>query len=264
MNTLRVGFCLRMESLADRQRVGELKRVDILVLPELADGGYAALKSGVPSHTPRDDYFAAFSNLTRQYDLCCVAGSSSVASPSGRRSNSSFVFRRGRLVHRYDKIHLFKPTGDPTFFSPGKTVGTFGVTLKGHRIRAGVAICYDLRFPELIRAMAADGMQMLIVPARWPRVRDEAWQTLLKARAIENQVFVLGCNAKGGEGGFSYAFDPTGRMIFTNRGRKARDMEFFTIDLDSLAAARRFHDNLRDAVLLHQTTFPRTVTRRPA
>jgi predicted amidohydrolase len=106
-------------------------------------------------------------------------------------------------------------------------------------------------------------MQILFVPARWPMLRDEAWQTLLKARAIENQIFVLGCNALGVEGGFSYAYDPSGRMIFSNRGRKAHDLETFIIDLDGLASARRLHDNLREAVLLQATSFPRRVTPRP-
>ncbi len=263
MNTLRAGFCFRVESLVDRKRVGGLKRVDLLVLPELADGGYAALRSGGSFHTQTDHYFTAFANLSRQHNLCCIAGSSCIASTSGRRTNSSLVYHRGHLVHRYDKVHLFKPTGDHQLFSPGENVGTFDVTLQGRRVRAGVVICYDLRFPELIRAMAKQGMQLLIVPARWPKVRDEAWKTLLKARAIENQIFVLGCNARGNEGGFSYAFDPFGRKVFSNRGRKARDIEFFTFDLDSLAAARHLHDNLREAVFLRQTAFPLQVTRRP-
>jgi omega-amidase len=264
MKTLRAGFCFRVESLADRNRAGELKRADLLVLPELADGGYAALAGGAPPHTTRDNYYLAFADLTRQHGLCCIAGSSCVASPSGRRTNSSLVYHRGRLVHRYDKVHLFRPTGDDRYFSPGKSYGTFTVNLEGHRIRAGVVICYDLRFPELVRAMARDGMEILIVPARWPKVRDEAWQTLLKARAMENQIFVLGCNAKGDEGGFSYAFDPTGGMIFSNRGQRAKDFGFFTIDLGTLAKARRLHDNIRDAVLLRQTSFPPKITSRPA
>lgn len=264
MNILRAGFCFRTELLAEPRRVGRLKQLDLLVLPELADGGYAALAGGVSPHSPPDQYFTAIADLTRQHDLCCIAGSSFVAGPSGRRTNSSLVYHRGRLVHRYDKVHLFKPTGDTKYFSPGKAYGTFAVTLRGHRVRAGVVICYDLRFPELIRAMAREGMQLLLVPARWPKVRDEAWQTLLKARAIENQIFVLGCNALGSEGGFSYAFDPTGRMIFTNRGRKARDFESFTLDLGSLARARRLHNNLREALLLQQTSFPRKITPRRA
>jgi omega-amidase len=264
MNTLQVGYCFRVESLADPRRVPDLKGLDILVLPELADGGYAALAGGVSPHTPEDSYFTFFARLTRQYALCCVAGSACVAAPSGRQTNSSLVFHRGRKVHRYDKVHLFKPTGDDKLFSPGRSFAPFGITLQRQRIRAGVVICYDLRFPELIRAMAREGMHMLIVPARWPRARDEAWQALLKARAIENQVFVLGCNATGGEGGYSYGFDPLGRMIYSNQGRKANDIETFTIDLRSLAAARRLHDNLREAVLLNKTTFPRRITPQPA
>ncbi|RPH38223.1 hypothetical protein EHM92_00565 [bacterium] len=263
MNRLKAGFCFRVDSLTDPRRARDMETLDLLVLPELADGGYAALAGGAPPHTQEDSYFSPFAKLSRQHNLCCIAGSTCVASRAGRRTNSSLVYHRGRLLHRYDKVHLFKPTGDHKFFSPGKSFGTFRVTLQGRHIRAGVVICYDLRFPELIRAMAREGMQILIVPARWPKIRDEAWQTLLKARAMENQIFVLGCNALGNEGGFSYAFDPSGRRIFSNRGRKARDLEVFTIDLDSLAAARRLHDNLREAVLLQGTSFPRRVTPRP-
>lgn len=264
MNTLKAGFCFRVESLADPQRGRDLERVDLLVLPELADGGYAALASGVSPHIPKDSYFSSFVELTRQRDLCCVAGSAFVAGPSGRRTNASLVYHRGRLVHRYDKVHLFRPTGDHKFFSPGRTYGTFTVTLRGRRIRVGVVICYDLRFPELVRAMAREGMEILVVPARWPKARDEAWKTFLRARAMENQLFVLGCNATGREGGFSYAFDPSGRLIFTTRGGKARDIEKFSIDLDSLASARGLHDNLREAVLLQKTSFPRRLTPRPS
>jgi omega-amidase len=264
MNTLRAGFCFRPESLMDRKREGELQRLDLLVLPELADGGYAALAGGASLHTQSDSYYARFAELTRQHDLCCVAGSSCLAGPSGRHTNTALVYHRGRLVHRYDKVHLFKPTGDHRFFSPGKGYGTFSVSLHRRRITMGVVICFDLRFPEIVRAMARSGMQILLVPARWPQVRDEAWQTLLKARAMENQIFVLGCNAKGNEGGYSYAFDPTGRMIFSTRKGKGENLATFTMDLNSLAEARRLHDNLREAVLLRQTTFPRKITPRPA
>jgi omega-amidase len=263
MTRLKAGFCYRVEALADARRAPDLKTLDLVVLPELADGGYASLAQGASPHTPGDSYFSRFAELTRQHALCCIAGSTCVAGRSGRRTNTSLAYHRGHVVHRYDKVHLFRPTGDHRFFSPGKLYGTFGLTLHGRRIRVGVVICYDLRFPELVRALAREGMQILIVPARWPVIRDDAWQTLLKARAMENQIFVLGCNAPGSEGGFSYGFDPAGRMIFSNRGRKARDFEPFTIDLDRLADARRLHDNLREAVLLRSTTFPRRVTPRP-
>jgi len=85
----------------------------------------------------------------------------------------------------------------------------------GSNIRAGVIICYDLRFPELTRMLALGGIQVLFIPARWPAIRNDAWQTLLKARAIENQIFVVGCNAPGKEGGLSYVFDPLGECLMT-------------------------------------------------
>ena len=153
-------------------------------------------------------------------------------------------------MHRYDKIHLFKPTLDHKYFSRGKAARTF--TLKGGsvRLKAGVIICYDLRFPELIRALALQGIQILFVPARWPKARDDAWQTLLKARAIENQIFVVGCNALGSEGGYSYAFDPLGTMIFSNRTKPRSKVGKFRIDLERLATAQRLHRSIRDAVLL--------------
>jgi len=262
MNRLKAGFCYSLASLDIQRNARQLEALDLLVLPELADGGYAALAGGATPHTQSDSYFSRFAELSLRHDLCCIAGSSYVAGRSGTRTNTSMVFHRGRLVHRYDKVHLFKPTGDNTYFSPGRSFGTFTVMLRGRRVRVGIVICYDLRFPELIRALAKEGMEILIVPARWPKVRDEAWQTLLKARATENQIFVLGCNALGSEGGFSYAFDPTGRMTFSSRGQKGRKIDDFTIDLDSLGTARHLHHNLREAILLHQTSFPRRINPR--
>jgi omega-amidase len=153
-------------------------------------------------------------------------------------------------VHRYDKMHLFKPAHDHAYFRAGKNAGTFTVSTTRGRVRAGVVICYDLRFPELIRAMASQAMEILFVPARWPRIRDDAWFTLLKARAIENQIFVVGCNARGVEGGYSYAFDPLGRMIFSNRHRSHQTLARFSLNLGRLKEARALHNNLRDAVLL--------------
>jgi predicted amidohydrolase len=94
-------------------------------------------------------------------------------------------------------------------------------------------------------------MKILFVPARWPRQRDEAWRSLLKARAIENQIFVVGCNANDGEGGYSYAFDPLGRMIFSNRGKRESRFLTFSLSLHRLTQARALHSNLREAVLLH-------------
>jgi predicted amidohydrolase len=172
------------------------------------------------------------------------------------------VYCRGRLIHRYDKIHLFRPSGDHRYFRPGTKIRTFRVALPGVRITCGIIICYDLRFPELVRAMAREGLEVLFVPARWPAVRDDAWRTLLKARAIENQVFVVGCNKFGEEGGWSYAFDPLGEMVFDSHAEPAVEAHLLVLDLGRIAEARRFHRNLNEAVVLRSLPRLRSVTSR--
>jgi omega-amidase len=249
MPSLRLGLC-HDDGLLTRDP-SALRRLDIVVFPELMDGGYAALYAGKTPHRPDDEWVGTLRLSSRRASSLIVAGSTCYRSASGRSTNTSLVFRRGRIVHRYDKIHLFKPCRDHRYFTPGTSVGTFLFTRPPIRVRMGVIICYDLRFPELIRMQASAGMQLLIVPARWPSARDDAWSTLLKARAIENQIFVVGCNAQGNEGGASYVFGPEGEMLFTNKGSKRpAAVETVTLDLRRLAAARRLHQNIRDAKYL--------------
>jgi predicted amidohydrolase len=185
-----------------------------------------------------------------------------LAAPRSQRTNTALVFERGNLIYRYDKIHLFRPAGDHRYFLPGKTIGTFRFGVGRKKVRAGLAICFDLRFPELVRAMAIRGMQILCVPSRWPEARDDAWQALLRARAIENQVFVLGCNAIGPEGGYSYAFDPMGNMLFSNRGYPESQLCTFNLDLHRLAGARRLYNAIREAIVLKQSRIPRVLAHR--
>ena len=177
-------------------------------------------------------------------------------------TNTSLVFRNGRCIHRYDKIHLFRPAGDTRYFRAGRDNAVFNVAAGKRRIRAGVILCYDLRFPELVRMLARAGMQVLFVPARWPVVRDDAWQTLLKARAIENQIFVVGCNARGSEGGFSYVFDPLGRMVLSTREEPAAPSQSVWLDFDLIREAHTGHRNLQDATFLKKTRFPSRFARR--
>jgi omega-amidase len=233
----------------------ELRGSDVVVFPELVDGGYAALARGAGRHRLGDGLLASFARLTRRGGLACVAGS--VLLQSGRGgTNTSCVFRGGRLIHRYDKIHLFRPTGDTRYFRPGRRIGTFPLPGSRQRLRAGVILCYDLRFPELVRAMALQGLDVLFVPARWPRKRDLAWRTLLRARAIENQIFVVGCNGPGAEGGYSYVFGPLGEELFSSRGKTRQPFWSVRLPVRRLEESRGLHNNLRDALLLRRMTIP--------
>ena len=247
---MNIGLGFDAAILSQRRSTRFLKGLDVLLFPELVDGGYAALALGAAPHRLRDAFLDSFRNTSRRFPLCCIAGSTCFETGSSLPTNTSLAFSGGRLVHRYDKIHLFKPTGDHQYFQRGKHARVFSLGHNTNRINAGVVICYDLRFPELIRILALQGMKLLCVPARWPRSRDEAWWALLKARAIENQIFVVGCNARGEEGGYSYAFDPMGTLIFSNKGKHDRHFFTFRLELERLQAARRLQNNLKDAVLL--------------
>ena len=250
MAALRFGVCLDARVLARPQRSPLLARLDLVAFPELVDGGYAALKRGGGRHSIGDPFLKLFRDASAEFGITVIAGSVHLAGTHS--TNTSLVFRNGRLVHRYDKIHLFRPLADHRYFRPGRIARTFPLVARAVNIRAGIEICYDLRFPELTRELSLHRMRLLVVPARWPAARDDAWMTLLKARAIENQIFVVGCNARGIEGGSSYAFDPSGELVWTNRGRRAAPIAVFSLDMDRVAQAHRFHSNLKEAVLLRR------------
>ncbi len=262
MGILRVGLCTGPAAVTAPHAAGRLGGADILVFPELVDSGYAALKAGALPHRTGDALLAGFASASKTLSPYCIAGSVFMRNPPPLTSNTSLVYHRGKLIHRYDKIHLFRPAGDHRYFRPGTRVGTFRVALPGARLRCGVIICYDLRFPELVRAMARTGLDVLFVPARWPAVRDDAWRTLLKARAIENQIFVVGCNAFGEEGGWSYAFDPLGETAFDSHAEPGEQSYLIPLDLGRLADAQRLHRNINEAVVLRSAPALRRVTAR--
>ena len=222
--------------------------IDVFFCPELVDGGYAALFRGEGIHSEGDALVEQIRALSRKGRAVIVAGSMVLENPFGGRTNSSLVFANGRRIHRYDKIHLFRPTGEERLFGGGNKAGVFRLPLKRGAITAAVILCYDLRFPLLTRLLALAGARILFVPARWPSVRDRAWRGLLRARAIENQIFVIGCNGPGREGGYSYAVDPIGNEIYSSR--RPRTKGVVVCDLSLLGKAREHHDNLREAVPL--------------
>lgn len=248
MAVLRLGLGFDLRILSAPAYRTRLKSLDVLIFPELVDTGYRALASGARPHHMGDDVTATLARASGR--LTVIGGSLFMEDEEGRRTNTSLVFSGGRAIFRYDKIHLFKPTHDDRYFSPGNIVETFPVRTSAFSLRAGIIVCYDLRFPELARELSRQGMDVLFVPARWPKVRDDAWKTLLRARAIENQIFVVGCNARGSEGGQSYVVDPLGALSFSSRASRCAQLCTVGLDVGRLTAARRLHNNLHDAVLL--------------
>jgi predicted amidohydrolase len=114
----------------------------------------------------------------------------------GKIYNAAFVIDSGKVLGVYRKLHMFSTMGEDRFLAPGDHTLVVPTSVG----KLGVAICYDLRFPELFRKMALDGAEIVCLPAEWPKPRQEHWRTLLRARAMENQLFVVAANCCGMQG----------------------------------------------------------------
>jgi predicted amidohydrolase len=132
----------------------------------------------------------------------------------GKVCNTSYVTDRGVLVGSYRKLHLFSLMNEDEHIAAGDWT-TVVATSVG---RLGLAVCYDLRFPELFRKLALDGAEIICLPGEWPAPRQLHWRTLLRARAIENQCFVVAANCCGRQGkldffGMSLIIAPRGELL---------------------------------------------------
>jgi nitrilase len=159
-------------------------------------------------HGPVQDWLAA---SAREFGLWIVGGTLPLAlqgaAQSERCRNASLAFApTGERVAVYDKIHLFKfddgsrVYDEAAVLAPGSQPVLFDLPSRdGHRWRVGMSVCYDLRFPELYRAYAAQGADLLLVPSAFTHVTGQAhWEVLLRARAIENLSCVIAA-AQGGQ-----------------------------------------------------------------
>lgn len=166
----------------------------------------------------------ALANMARRHGLWLVAGTIPLRAEGGLMTNSTLVFdAQGQVRARYDKIHLFDadvPGGEAHRESASFAAGREVVVLDTPVGRLGLAVCYDLRFPELFRAMAAQGAELFALPAAFTHATGVAhWDVLLRARAIENQCYML-ASGQGGqhfEGrrtfGHSQIIDPWGEVL---------------------------------------------------
>lgn len=201
----------------------------IVLLPEccLFFGGKDSQQLELAKETYKNNKLVEeLGRLATKYKITLVAGSIPIyCEASSKFTNSCIVMSAaGEQVNRYDKIHLFdvevqdseKNYLESKYTQPGTSVVTHQVS----DVNLGLSICYDLRFPELFRHLTTLGANVITVPAAFTKVTGEAhWQTLLSARAIENQVYIVaagqqGIHANGRETwGHSMIIDPWGKII---------------------------------------------------
>jgi predicted amidohydrolase len=218
----------------------------LAVLPEMWSTGYDYKHlSQLAAETPR--VLAAIGEVAARAQLVVVGSLPEKA--DSRIYNTAFVVDCGRVVASYRKLHLFSTMGEDRFLTAGDHLQVVPTSVG----RLGVAICYDLRFPEMFRKLALEGAEILCLPAEWPKPRQEHWRTLLRARAIENQFFVAAANCCGLQGNLDF-FGMS--LLLSARGEvlaEAAETEtelIATFDFADLAAYRSqircYHDRRPD------------------
>lgn len=212
---------------------------DLYVLPEMWTTGFTMK----PQELPGDEGLAWMKQTAHQRK-CAICGSIATRGSDRRFYNRTFFVYPDGHYDTYDKRHLFAYGGESECYTPGtkQTIAEY----KGFRIM--IATCYDLRFPVWLRNTT--DYDALIVVANWPQNRHDVWQTLLKARAIENQCFAIGCNRTGKDPycdyiGGSAVIDAKGRTVGQAR-TGIEDVLTADIELESLHTFRSKFNALAD------------------
>jgi omega-amidase len=197
------------ELTAEAKRRGS----DMVLFPELWSTGYDLENAGQHATRLDEGLFVELAALARE-NAIHICGSL-LALQDGRYYNTAALFSpAGERLGHYSKIHLFRLMEEDKYLAAGQATPVFDLPWG----KSAIAICYDLRFPELFRRYALAGVSIIFLPAEWPYPRLEHWRTLLQARAIENQLFIAACNRVGeskGERFFGHSaiYDPWGKVV---------------------------------------------------
>jgi len=210
---------------------------DLLLLPELWSTGYDLQRAAVYATAVTTGIFAETAVLARTHHLAIV-GSCLSDLGEGRVGNTAVYHNpNGKVQAIYSKTHLFRLMDEEKYLTAGDGL-TLVETAWG---KMGLAICYDLRFPELFRWYALHGARLILLPAEWPQPRLAHWRTLLQARAIENQLFIVACNRVGTSNGQTFfghscVIDPWGAVVLEMGEEKG--METAVLDLSLVDSVR--------------------------
>lgn len=183
-----------------------------VLLSEMFSTGFVVDRDdiGEPEGGPSSEFLVSMATRHGVW----VGGSCPETADDDPRPWNSFVLASPNgTVHRYRKMHRFTYGGEDRHFRPGN----YSLTVDVEGVRVSLFVCYDLRFADDFWHLAPD-TDLYVIPANWPESRREHWLALLRARAIENQAYVAGCNRVGVGGGLTYSgdsriIDPLGRVV---------------------------------------------------
>lgn len=225
-----------------RARVGELVHgaagSDLIVLPELWAAGYFAFDSYPAAAEPPDGPTVTdAARWARELGCHVLAGSYVERDGEGRLFNSTVLAGPdGAVLHRYRKVHVFGYQSlEAVLLTPGDEVSAVPTPFGA----LGATTCYDLRFPEIWRGLVGAGAELVVTSAAWPEARLAHWRLFTQARAVEEQVLLIACNAVGEQGGVrlggrSRVVDPWGTVL----AEAGQDEGITTVEVDPGVVAR--------------------------
>ncbi|HEV2329553.1 MAG TPA: carbon-nitrogen family hydrolase [Verrucomicrobiae bacterium] len=207
--------CVR--SMLRRRRISPKS---LIVLPELFATGFTMNAADIaePMNGPTAEFLRELAAERRSW----VLGGFARQAGQNVYNEAVCIAPSGEILGRYAKLHPFSPGGESDHYSAGHNLTIFPCG----NLKVAVFICYDLRFPEVFRAAVAQGAEAIVVIANWPDQRHSHWTALLRARAIENQAYVIGVNRCGCDPKLDYAggsvvFDPNGREVVLAGSRES-------------------------------------------
>jgi len=228
------------EAVAEAARAG----ADIVLLPELWACGYDLINARKYASPLNDGWFAKMQELAQEHK---IALGGSMIEELGETFYNTFILvdKLGKQLGYYRKTHLFDLIEEKEYFTAGKELAL----LETPWGKIGLALCYDLRFPEMFRAYATKGAETILLVAEWPNSRIAHWNILVQARAVENQCFIAAVNKVGTSkgkrlGGNSAVIDPMGKVL--TQGGIAPGVFLADVDPDETAKVRKWMPVLND------------------
>ncbi|MBF0328231.1 MAG: carbon-nitrogen family hydrolase [Nitrospirae bacterium] len=225
---------------------------DVIAFPEMFNSGFSMNHSAF-AEEGLGETSALLSESAKKYGIYVIAGYAIKSPYEEKARNMAFIFdKKGLLTATYTKMRPFSFASEDKHYIAGEHTALFDID----NTPSSVFICYDLRFPELFRQVARE-IQIIFVIASWPASRKEHWLTLLKARAIENQCFIIGVNRTGSDNngieysGASIVISPSGDVLCL--GNEKDELLFCEINTDETAQVRSRFPFLDDMKLEFQT-----------
>lgn len=224
------------EKCIDFIKIASQNSADLIIFPEMTLTGFSMDTHQISEELDKSPTLLFFSEQASKYSIAIIAGV--VLKNQNKATNNLFLIDNiGTILSIYSKIHPFSFSGENNFYIGGNEIMTSSI----NNVNIGFTICYDLRFPEIYRALSSE-CQIIVNIANWPEKRINQWNILLQARAVENQCFIIGANRIGLDGnGLNYIksskiYNPNGDEvlpIFCNN-----ELDIYKVNIEEVKKLR--------------------------